>query len=393
MALVFEVPEPTVRDHLNQKQPQTLGTLLEALREQYESTALTFAFVQAWTPELNTAAKPASTQLLYHGGRLFAQALVDVLRDKAARALPLGPLAHPATGIVSLRLPRLPKPEAAARFATSNADEQPLVGRVVRVRSMTSENWVIGLAAGETAGSLKRKIAGLDPTLAVQRQRLILKGRELADDAVVEPGVTLNLMLRFASGPPSRIPNPSREPVAIFVKTLTGRTITVSCLSLADTVLALKQQIMEHEGISVDQQRLIFAGWQLEEDRALADYGIRNEDTIHLVLRLRGGMMHISSGRTDYVSAREPNPPTGDSGPKVAARIFDVRTTSTRLTLFAHPDVTVAQVAERAAMEADLGYFAQLAAPQLKALGRNAALVAQLTSAATLRLTDALSAL
>ncbi len=84
-------------------------------------------------------------------------------------------------------------------------------------------------------------------------------------------------------------------PITIFVKTLTGETITIDTHT-NHTVRTVMHLVFVKTHVPVVQQRLIFAGRQLEIDRPLASYRVQKESTFHLVLRLRGGMYHETSG-------------------------------------------------------------------------------------------------
>lgn len=77
------------------------------------------------------------------------------------------------------------------------------------------------------------------------------------------------------------------ENIQIFVKTLTGKCIAVDT-KVSELVSDIKQKIFVKEGVPAAQQRLIYAGKQLEDARTLVDYAIGNETTIHMVLRLVG---------------------------------------------------------------------------------------------------------
>jgi len=89
---------------------------------------------------------------------------------------------------------------------------------------------------------------------------------------------------------------PKKEKIEIQIKTMTGQTLILKIAS-NEKVINLKYMILDKEGIPIDQQRLVFSGSQLEDDKRLDDYTIKNNSNIHLVLRLRGGMFNEVSGR------------------------------------------------------------------------------------------------
>lgn len=78
------------------------------------------------------------------------------------------------------------------------------------------------------------------------------------------------------------------ESMQIFVKTMTGKVFTFDCSDRSVTIDSVKTAIQDREGIAVDHFRLNFAGKLLEDDHTLENYDIKNESTLHLLLKMRG---------------------------------------------------------------------------------------------------------
>ena len=162
----------------------------------------------------------------------------------------------------------------------------------ILVKTLTGRTITVTVEAGDTVKIVKSKIQDKEG-IPLDHQALVFAGRELHNEhTLFEYGIVLkNCTLYLIRKLESDIDIVCYQ---IFIKTLTGKSFSLE-VDDSYTIKMVKDKIQVEEGISTDQQKLIYAGREMDDKLSLFDYSISKASTLHLITKLRSDVRILSN--------------------------------------------------------------------------------------------------